>query len=85
MNHGFASSDATNDVGRRIVPTDYALAKGAWVSKDGNGFYSLRTSGYSPANSVYVGEMGDVYNRGIPVTCNDMSLVPAIWVDLSKI
>ena len=83
--HGFAPSDAANDEGRRIVPSDYAKAKGAWISKDGNGFYSLRTSGYSNANAVYVGELGDIYNRGIPVTCPDMTLVPAIWVDLSLI
>lgn len=83
--HGFAPSDATNDEGRRIVPTDYALAQGAWVSKNGEGFYSLRTSGYSNANAVYVGERGDIYNRGIPVTCSDMTLVPAMWVNLSLI
>lgn len=83
--HGFAPSDATNDVGRRIAPTDYAKAKGAWVSKDGQGFYSLRTNGYSGANAVYVGELGDVYNRGIPLTCSDMTLAPAIWVDLSTL
>ena len=81
--HGFAPSDATTDEGRRIIPTDYAKGKGAWVSKQGNGFYSLRNSGYSNANAVYIGEQGDVYNRGIPVTCSDMTLVPAIWANLS--
>ena len=83
--HGFAPSDATNDEGRRIVPSDYAISRGAWTSKEGNGFYSLRNSGYSNANAVYVGELGDIYNRGIPVTCPDMTLVPAMWVDLSAI
>ena len=83
--HGFAPSDATTDEGRRIVPTDYAKGRGAWVSKDGNGFYSLRTVGYSNSNAVYVGDLGDIYNRGIPVTCSDMTLAPAMWVQLSLI
>ena len=35
-------------------------------------------------NVVYVGEKGYLYNRGIPVTCADACIVPAIRVDLNK-
>ena len=42
------------------------------------------TNGYTEDNVVYVGEKGYLYNRGIPVTCADACIVPAIRVDLDK-
>jgi hypothetical protein len=84
--YGFRPSDAIADPGRRLVPTAYATARGAWRSENtgtsGNGFWLLRTNGYTPDNVVYVGEKGYLYNRGIPVTCRDAGIVPAIRVRL---
>lgn len=84
--YGFRASDAVADFGRRIMPTAYARARGAWSSADsetaGNGFWLLRTNGYTRDNVVYVGEKGYLYNRGIPVTCSDAGIVPVIRVRL---
>ena len=84
--YGFRASDAVADFGRRIIPTAYAKARGAWSSADsetaGNGFWILRTNGYTRDNVVYVGEKGYLYNRGIPVNCRDAGIVPVIRVRL---
>ena len=82
--YGFHPSDSVGDMGRRLLPTDYAVAQGAWVSSSdetaGIGFWILRTNGYTRDNVVYVGEKGYLYNRGIPVTCADAGVVPVIRI-----
>ena len=84
--YGFRPSDAVADPGRRLKPTAYAAARGAWqadgAETSGIGFWFLRTNGYTRDNVVYVGEMGYLYNRGIPVTCMDAGIVPAIRIRL---
>ena len=84
--YGFRPSDAIPDPGRRMTPTAYALARGVWTSESdetaGIGFWLLRTNGYTQDNVVYVGEKGYLYNRGIPVTCMDAGIVPALRVRL---
>lgn len=84
--YGFRPSDDIADPGRRLVPTAYAAARGAWRSENtgtsGNGFWLLRTNGYTQDNVVYVGEKGFLYNRGIPVTCTDAGVVPAVRIRL---
>ena len=86
--YGFRPSDAVGDPGRRVAPTDYAAARGAWrseqASTEGVGFWLLRTNGYTRDNAVYVGEKGYLYNRGIPVTCPDAMVVPAIRIRLGR-
>ena len=84
--YGFRPSDAVADPGRRLTSTAYAAARGVWQSDqeetEGNCFWLLRTNGYTRDNVVYVGEKGYLYNRGIPVTCPDAGIVPALRVDL---
>ena len=84
--YGFRPSDGIPDPGRKIKPTAYAAARGAWQSQKketpGRGFWILRTNGYTRDNIVYVGEKGYLYNRGIPVTCADAIIVPAIRINL---
>ncbi len=84
--YGFRPDDGIADIGRQVKTTDYAAARGAWRSgnegTEGNGFWLLRTNGYTRDNVVYVGEKGYLYNRGIPVTCGDAGIVPAIRVRL---
>ena len=83
--HGFAPSDGIADPSRRFRPTLYAMARGAWYSpveeNAGNGFWQLRTMGYTPANVNYVCDYGYIFNRGTFVTCNDAGIVPVIRVD----
>ena len=87
--YGFQPSDAIADQGRRLSPTAYASTRGAWRSTNpetlGFGFWFLRTNGYTRDNVVYVGEKGYLYNRGIPVTCGDAGIVPAIRVRLGDV
>ena len=84
--YGFHANDAVADTGRRLSPTPYAVSRGAWLSEKeetaGVGFWLLRTNGYTRDNIVYVGEKGYLYNRGIPVTCSDAGIVPAIRLRL---
>lgn len=84
--YGFLDSDAAGDPARRFTPTAYALGRGTWQSdnagSEGNTFWLLRSNGFTASNVVYVGELGHIYNRGIPVTCQDAGLVPAIRIDL---
>ena len=66
--HGFAMTDGINDPARRFKPTIYAMARGAWYSPVtenlGNGFWLLRTNGYTASNVNYICDYGYVYNRG---------------------
>ena len=86
--YGFYPGDEVNDKARRFTSTMYAKCRGAWWSSSsnnlGNSFWSTRTNGYTMANTTFVGDAGDIYNRGIAVTCNDMGIVPAMTVDLSR-
>lgn len=84
--HGFSRSDGVVDLARRFKPTEYAIARGAWVSKSGSteglGYWILRTNGYSASNAVYVSDIGAVYNRGSYVNCLDAGILPVITIDL---
>lgn len=86
--YGFYPDDELDDKARRFTATMYAKCRGAWwSSKDtqlGNSFWSTRTNGYTMANTTFVGDAGDIYNRGIAVTCNDIAVLPALIVDLSQ-
>ena len=86
--YGFYPGDELNDKTRRFTSTMYAKCRGAWWSSKagtlGNSFWSTRTNGYTMANTTFVGDAGDIYNRGISVTCHDIGVLPAITVDLSR-
>ena len=88
VSHGFAKNDGVNDCARRFQSTLYAMAKGAWYSpmesNRGNGFWFMRTAGYSLSNITYICDFGHIYNRGTDVTCNDSGILPAVRIDLSK-
>lgn len=87
--YGFYPGDEVDDKARRFSATMYAKCRGAWWSSKedylGNSFWSTRTNGYTMANTTFVGDAGDIYNRGISVTCNDMAVLPAIYADLSRL
>ena len=83
---GFLTSDAQADPAKRFTPTAYAASRGVWQSavdeSAGNTFWFLRSNGYTASNVVYVGELGHIYNRGIPVICQDAGMIPALRIDL---
>lgn len=83
--YGFTNSDGYADAARRFKPTLYAMAKGAWYSpvagNEGNGFWFLRTNGYTTANVDYICDFGSVYNRGTYVTVSDAGVIPVIRVN----
>ena len=87
VEYGFSNNDSGNDPARRFRSTLYAKCRGAWWSPmeeyRGVSFWFMRSIGYTKANVVYVGESGDTYNRGIVVTCNDATVLPAITLNLS--
>lgn len=86
--HGFCAGGGVDDPARRFRPTMYAKARGTWYSPvddyRGNGFWFMRTAGYSLSNITYICDFGYIYNRGTDVTCNDSGILPAIRIDLSK-
>ena len=85
--YGFYPGDELNDKARRFSSTMFAKCRGAWWSSKedflGNSFWSTRTNGYTMANTTFVGDAGDIYNRGISVICNDIAVLPALTVDLT--
>lgn len=74
---------------RQSVPTDYAIAKGAYKNtesiyvKDGAVTCSwwLRTSGYAQNNASVVLQSGGVLSNGIFVN-NSICVRPAIWISI---
>ena len=76
---------------RQSVPTDYAIAKGAYKNtesiyvKDGAVTCSwwLRTSGYAQNNASVVCQDGYVLSNGIFVN-NSICVRPAIWISLEN-
>ena len=77
-----------DDPARRFRPTMYAKARGTWYSPvkgyEGNGFWFMRTNGYSLSSASYICDFGYIYNSGTNVACNDSGVLPVIRLDLSK-
>ena len=88
VRHGFHEGHGLDDPARRFRPTMYAMARGTWYSPvaayKGNGFWFMRTNGYSSTSVTYICDFGYIYARGTDVTCNDSGILPAITVDLTK-
>lgn len=84
--YGFNSDYSNYDTARRKKNTDYAKCQGAWTSTDssylGNGFWWLRSPGYSNSNYAwyvdpngYAGNYDSVYD-------SDYGVVPALKIKL---
>ncbi len=67
----------------------YAMARGTWYSPvetyRGNGFWFMRTNGYSESSVTYICDMGYIYDHGTDVSCADSGILPVICVDSSKV
>jgi hypothetical protein len=76
------------DEARKCVPTDYAIARGAYTNSnytlDGKAtcWWWLRSPGYG-SSAAYVKYVGSVCNPGVDVNCSSMVVRPALWIDLS--
>ena len=84
VKNGFSPFSYENDAARQITSTMYSKFMGTWWSPEsaGNGtcFWFLRTSGYNNSNIVFVGDYGDILNRGCYVSVRDGGIVPAICI-----
>ena len=71
--------------GARICkPTSYAKAKGAWIWKDGCGYWWLRSPSPSGSDNVFsVRRDGDVRSNG--VLDDDVSVRPALWIKVDGV
>ena len=74
----FASDEA-----RMCVPTDYAVARGAYVNSDnGTCWWWLRSPGYYQNYAADVLLGGDVYEDGYGVNHGDCAVRPAMWISI---
>ena len=87
--HGFYAYTGVDDPAKRFKPTMYAMARGAWYSPveayRGNGFWFMRTNGYSESSVTYICDMGYIYEHGTDVMCADSGILPVICVDSAKV
>ena len=73
---------------RQCIPTDYAIAQGAYTSLtysiDGKAacWWWLRSSGYYPYFAAYVYTGGSVTSNGYDVDNSGYSVRPALWINL---
>ena len=73
----------TSYASRKAAPTDYAIARGAYVNKDNlMGWWWLRTTSYKLDHVTYATSGGDVSSEGREVTRSDAAIRPVIWITL---
>ncbi len=69
------------DSQRQCMPTDYAVANGAWRSS-GNCWWWLRTPGHLQTYGAYVDFNGGIDESGTSVRYGNYAVRPAMWIDL---
>lgn len=74
----------SSDNARQCKPTDYAVANGAWESTSGNCVWCLRSPGCYQYFAAHVNNDGDVYETGGFVLEDNLSVRPALWIDLNS-
>ncbi len=73
-----------SDSDRQCVPTDYAVANGAYVHSDnGNCHWWLRSPGQMRRYAADVLPNGGVFEYGSDVDISFQAVRPAMWIDLS--
>jgi hypothetical protein len=71
----------SSDRDRKIMPTEYAESKGAFVdSKNQACWYWVRNPGDDAKYAAYVNCKGDILGRGNLVFGNTFAVRPAVWV-----
>ena len=73
-----------DDADKKCLPTDYAVAQGAYKWYALGTMWWLRTPGYTDQFVAY-GDIGSngIYDRGMPVNTGE-SVRPAMWINLAS-
>ena len=89
--YGFSNDPYNLDEARRLNTTDYARAKGAWISLSdwenyyGKGIWMLRTpSTVSDANIRECTHTGEVTDGSFRVNMDDFGVAPMVKIDISE-
>lgn len=87
--YGFLSDPSKYVESRRAKNTEYAKGAGSMISTSseyaGNGFWWLRSPGYSSCDASYVNGYGSVVRHGIYVGYDDIAARPALHLNLSSV
>ena len=67
---------------RECQGTAYCNAQGAYIAKNGNCFWCLRSPGFKSDCVAHVRHDGDIENRGNAVESDDRGVRPALWIEL---
>lgn len=87
VSYGFGNDLDVHDEARRAQATIYAFAMGACVSNNGTFTSSdwwLRTTGDTKQNVAAVSIVGNIADRGIATYLSNVSVRPALYLDLSN-
>lgn len=84
--YGFCGDGRMDSVSRRMEPSDYARARGAFLS---SGEYPgcwwwLRSSGYDTTYTVSVSDSGYVFGYGMNASTSSNAVVPTVHIDLTS-
>ena len=89
--YGFDSKKNAYDINRKCVPTDYAVAQGAWLVSEGDqsdvkGFtwWWLRTPGETPEYASFVSYSGEIDEEGVFTDYHDVTVRPAMYINLKS-
>ena len=86
--YGFNSSRSDYAESRRALNTAFAKEQGAWTSTSeeyaGNGYWWLRSPGYTSSSASYVHYNGGVYTDGYDVGGRGHAARPALHLNLSS-
>lgn len=85
--YGFCERDDLKSSTHMVQVSDYAHAMGAYANSNcyqGNGWWWLRSSGYTTFHAVYVGCYGLVRLDGDYIDAYDKTCVPALYLDVSS-
>lgn len=74
----------SSNAAKKCIPTEYAVAEGAYVNSDyGSCFWWLRSSGSNQRTATFVLSSSDVYESGNYVSHYTYAVRPALWIDLN--
>ncbi len=86
--YGFCEDYNIRSASRRLQVSDYARARGSWLSTDsdyaGNCWWLLRTPGSKTDNSMVVTEYGSASTGGYNKFYSEFTVAPALHINLSS-
>ncbi|MCI9491724.1 MAG: hypothetical protein HFH42_01100 [Lachnospiraceae bacterium] len=85
--YGFCEEDGTDSATRRMEPSDYARARGTFISSGehaGGCWWWLRSLGYDATYAVDVSDYGYILSYGSNISTSSNAVVPALHIDLAS-